>query len=287
MWGKLRSAFIAAKKRRKTKSGQAAIQIPAWKFENEMSFLLPFLENRETITNIHSTEITETPDRSMSQADREESELFPELLEDERNESVENETHESRRSESSDSRSSSRNEPPKFRKRPNPAQEIVDIMKQNTAARQNRSTEMQKLPKELDEVEMFYLSMAKTVKRLPKIEQAKIRSKFCYIVSQAEIEMIQQNPTPPSYTLYSSITSPNSIPTQSVSQTSTLAPLNPTPPSCTPYSSVISPNSTTPSISQSSTLTPLNPPPSASTSTFFSDFTPTSPQTPFTFQYYF
>jgi len=52
-WTNLRDSFRRAlKKKRETKSGQAASKIKKWKFEDEMSFLLPFMQERETCTNL-------------------------------------------------------------------------------------------------------------------------------------------------------------------------------------------------------------------------------------------
>lgn len=40
------------KKRRETKSGQAALKIKKWKFEEEMSFVVPYMQERDTCTNL-------------------------------------------------------------------------------------------------------------------------------------------------------------------------------------------------------------------------------------------
>lgn len=40
------------KKKRDTKSGQAATKIKKWKYDNEMSFLTPYIKERETITSV-------------------------------------------------------------------------------------------------------------------------------------------------------------------------------------------------------------------------------------------
>lgn len=49
----LRDSFRRAiKKKRETKSGQAASKIKKWKFEDEMSFLLPFMQERNTCSNL-------------------------------------------------------------------------------------------------------------------------------------------------------------------------------------------------------------------------------------------
>nr|CAI5865753.1 unnamed protein product [Callosobruchus analis] len=50
-WNKLRNAYIQAKNRRATKSGQAARTLSKWKFEDEMAFLNPTLTPRTTREN--------------------------------------------------------------------------------------------------------------------------------------------------------------------------------------------------------------------------------------------
>nr|CAI5855432.1 unnamed protein product [Callosobruchus analis] len=53
LWDKLRRCFNNARNRRlSTKSGQATKTVPPWKFEQEMSFLLPYLEGRRTFSNL-------------------------------------------------------------------------------------------------------------------------------------------------------------------------------------------------------------------------------------------
>lgn len=44
-----------------------------------------------------------------------------------------------------------------------------------------------------DEIDMFYLSIAKTVKKLAPVEQAKLRMTICNIVSEAEIRQSEVN----------------------------------------------------------------------------------------------
>jgi hypothetical protein len=51
-WAKLRNAYCSALKRRKTKSGQAATQGTLWKYEDQMVFLRPYMEMRNTKTNL-------------------------------------------------------------------------------------------------------------------------------------------------------------------------------------------------------------------------------------------
>ncbi|XP_012285831.1 uncharacterized protein LOC105702678 [Orussus abietinus] len=52
-WTSLRDSFRRAlKKKRETRSGQSASKMKKWKFEDEMSFLLPFMHERETGNNL-------------------------------------------------------------------------------------------------------------------------------------------------------------------------------------------------------------------------------------------
>lgn len=52
-WANLRDSFRRAlKRRRETKSGQTVSKIRKWKFEDEMSFLLPFMQERDTCGNL-------------------------------------------------------------------------------------------------------------------------------------------------------------------------------------------------------------------------------------------
>lgn len=48
-WTKLRNAYTNARKRRNTKSGQAAKNTPKWKYEDQMSFFIPTLEPRRYV----------------------------------------------------------------------------------------------------------------------------------------------------------------------------------------------------------------------------------------------
>lgn len=76
---------------------------------------------------------------------------------------------------------------------------MVEIMKSNAAFRREKY-EKRAYNMNHDEVELFYLSMAKIAKRLPKAKEAKLRMEICNRVSQAEldhlleVETIQQQP---------------------------------------------------------------------------------------------
>ncbi|XP_049840835.1 uncharacterized protein LOC126285502 [Schistocerca gregaria] len=54
-WNKLRNAYIQAKHRRDTKSGEAAKSVSKWKFEDEMAFFNPTLVTRKTRRNAENS----------------------------------------------------------------------------------------------------------------------------------------------------------------------------------------------------------------------------------------
>ena len=60
-----RSFRRTLKKRRQTKSGQAASKIKKWKFEDKMAFLLPFMQERETLSNLEVSDDDEDDEKQM------------------------------------------------------------------------------------------------------------------------------------------------------------------------------------------------------------------------------
>ncbi|XP_066590636.1 uncharacterized protein DDB_G0293860-like [Prorops nasuta] len=62
-WNSLRDSFRKSlKKKRETRSGQAATKMRKWKFEDEMSFLIPVMQERETCTNLKNISDDENED---------------------------------------------------------------------------------------------------------------------------------------------------------------------------------------------------------------------------------
>ena len=54
------------------KSGQSAsIKVPKWKYADEMSFVRPYLRERDTVTNLESDEKGETYEEEMLPAESE------------------------------------------------------------------------------------------------------------------------------------------------------------------------------------------------------------------------
>lgn len=63
---------------------------------------------------------------------------------------------------------------------------MFQILETNASIQKEKDLKKLDIPN-LDSTEMFYLSMAKTVKKLPIIEQARIRMELCRLISEAEI----------------------------------------------------------------------------------------------------
>lgn len=75
----------------------------------------------------------------------------------------------------------------------NPALQMLEIMKENAALRKKKREENIIKPKvptvfeNMDETDIFFLSMSKMIKQLPQVEQAKIKLLLSNSVLQAEI----------------------------------------------------------------------------------------------------
>jgi len=75
------------------------------------------------------------------------------------------------------------------RKKFNYNEEMVEIMRSNAIFRREK---YEKKAYNHDEVELFYLSMAKIARRLPKAKEAKLRMEVCNKVSEAELAHLSE-----------------------------------------------------------------------------------------------
>ncbi|KAL1509994.1 hypothetical protein ABEB36_004654 [Hypothenemus hampei] len=191
-WEKLRNSYNSAMRRRKVKSGQAASKIVPWKFEQEMSFLKPFSEMRETHTNLINDTPTLEDDENIEYSSNENLHNNAENVIEKRESSISNKSAASPLSDATNEVvHSERAVIPRSKKKLTPAEEMVQIMKNNAELRAKCARPTSENGNNLDETDMFYLSMSKTVKRLPQIEQAKIRMKLCQLIYEAEIKEIE------------------------------------------------------------------------------------------------
>lgn len=72
------------------------------------------------------------------------------------------------------------------RKKTKNMEEISEIKRTNSTFTSSKKYENKAFMNH-DEVELFYLSMAKIAKRLPKAKEAKLRMEVCNTVSEAEL----------------------------------------------------------------------------------------------------
>lgn len=184
-WTKLRNAYVNAMKRRKTKSGQAAKTITPWKYEEQMSFLKPYMESRPTVTNLKSPESPESPVSPPNST-----ESLPDTQSEGFNEDAIRSQFDSRSPTPQSIRSiSSQSGKRPIRNKTN-LHELYDLMKTSHDLRLQKQQNKQ-LDKEMDETDLFFLSMSKAVKKLPKLEQSKIKLDLHTAISKAEIHFLQ------------------------------------------------------------------------------------------------
>ncbi|XP_056629799.1 uncharacterized protein LOC130440569 [Diorhabda sublineata] len=200
-WEKLRRCFTNALNRRRNKNnGEGTKKMHPWKYEKEMSFLLPSIDTRNTQNNLLIKEIQkESLVKFFDEIGTRKSDnnnlvdtrnmLKDEILsnknsQDERNENefynIQSETDMNSPSDSS-----------KKRKRQTGDTSIIQTIKIKKE-KQNRHDDKTFLSRDLDETDMFFLSLAKTTKRLPSIEQAKVKLIVSQTVLQAQIAIGEQ-----------------------------------------------------------------------------------------------
>ncbi|XP_076179460.1 XPG-like endonuclease isoform X3 [Ptiloglossa arizonensis] len=192
-WDKLRRCFLnAINRRRNKKSGHSARKISSWKYEQQMSFLLPFIDIRRSQSNV-KTEITQD-NQNHSKIDSEQE--FDSTI---------NETHDymapfnttpqaSLEESIQDKNVSQCLDIIKQTKRDecdNSVMEMMNIMKENANLRKLR---YEGRHERMDDTDMFFLSMASLTKTLPLLEQAQIKLQLSNAVLQAQIKYTQNQP---------------------------------------------------------------------------------------------
>jgi len=189
------------------KSGAAAETVRQWKFQKQMEFLLPYMENRKRSANI----VDSDDDRS-DNADTEDSQIIETLqtpiLENNFVLGGDNEVHSNKERDDSvekliDTPSSSGmqftfKEPQKKLKK----NDIGNLIQQSIANREKRakerSIERQKLvdlKTPNDPLYHFFMSMYQTTYKMPPASQLIIKNKLFEVVSQVEYDLFnfQQN----------------------------------------------------------------------------------------------
>lgn len=209
-WDGVRRAFLnALRRRRERKGGDLVRNLPPWKLEKQMSFLLPFVSTQQTryitdnaiddtealndennlhirdTSNLH--EIYKNIDDHLHQASSEnESEILPHLQNIENSVKVENNSV---------------------------VTKTANVTKENATPRKRKLDEKSthSLAPDLDDMDIFFMSMSKMTKTLPPIERLKIEKQLCNAIFDAQLRNLQKTtpPTTSSSTTYFA-RSPNS-----------------------------------------------------------------------------
>lgn len=209
MWTKLRNCHRDALRRQKKmfKSGAGAETVRQWKFQKQMEFLLPYMENRKRSANI-----VDSDDEQSDNADTEVSQILEtpqtpilennyELEEDNEvrsNKEREDSVEKLKDTPSSAGRKFTVKEPQKKMKK----NDIGTLIQQSIANREQRakerSIERQKLvdlKTPNDPLYHFFMSMYQTTYKMPPASQLTIKNKLFEVVSQVESDLLnsQQN----------------------------------------------------------------------------------------------
>lgn len=154
-------------KRRQKKSGQAGKIIAPWRFEEQMSFLKPYLEGRPTTGNLDVTVSNEDSPLPSPESPYSESPSSPESI---------------------PSRTSTPISNPSYKRKANSMSDnyLADMMEMMKSSHENRNKKQ-----EMDDLDTFFLSMSKTVKKLPKLDQIRIKLDLVKAVSEAELKQLE------------------------------------------------------------------------------------------------
>ncbi|XP_065206321.1 uncharacterized protein LOC135835816 [Planococcus citri] len=233
-WGTLRRCLANARKRQKRRQAIGSKYIKKWRYQDEMSFLLPFIDSREldasftqhykkskasvtiddaTDSRSHELYISEEYEQSSDMED-DSTELKPTvqslqhyLIENaadqvEFQRYVERETAKSSATypkspedlceEESLVMDRSADSEREWESALHSRQSGGEVMATETTIASRASTRSNLASYQgLDEMDTFFLSMSKTLKKLPRFDQIDVRSKVYDIVTQAELKRLQ------------------------------------------------------------------------------------------------
>ncbi|CAG4947544.1 unnamed protein product [Parnassius apollo] len=189
-WKQLRDNHRDALKRQNaTRSGQARKQRKEWKYQKAMSFLLPYMSNRERPTNFaplnDSVMETSNSPNTIEESSRELCSLLPSNSNnlpsiDDPNDSTASGPH-----------------PSTSKKRKN--DEILDLLKKNQERRELLARErievknMMLASDKYDDIDLFFLNLAASTKKLPYYLQLQIKKTCFNAVMSAEESNLQHS----------------------------------------------------------------------------------------------
>ncbi|XP_054006235.1 uncharacterized protein LOC128891074 [Hylaeus anthracinus] len=203
-WDKLRRCYLnAINRRRSRKVAHSARKISSWKYEQQMSFLLPFMDIRRSQSNVKTKVIQDNQNHSKIDNTQE----F-EYNTNETNDYMTpfNTTSQAILEESIQDKNEEVSQCLniiKQRKRDvcdNSVMEMMSIMKENANLKKLR---YEGRHERIDDTDMFFLSMASLTKTLPLLEQAQIKLQLSNAVLQAQIKHTQNQHTECSFSMNS------------------------------------------------------------------------------------
>ncbi|XP_050683584.1 uncharacterized protein LOC126978636 [Leptidea sinapis] len=206
-WKQLRDNHRDALKRQNaTRSGQARKQRKEWKYQKAMSFLLPYMSNRDRSTNFtpldHSVSETSNPPNTIEESSRESCNFLP--------------SNSNNLPSADDPKNPTASEslPSTSKKRKN--DEILDYLKKNQERREVLERErielknMMSASDKYDEIDLFFLNLAASTKKLPYYFQLQIKKTCFNAVMSAEESNLQHSWYSPNNYGYSTGSTPTS-----------------------------------------------------------------------------
>ncbi|XP_076672095.1 uncharacterized protein LOC143371109 isoform X2 [Andrena cerasifolii] len=212
-WDKLRRCFCNAKNRRRddTKNGTASKKKSCWKYEQQMSFIIPFLESRKTHGKLNRSQTSvnlATEPEGVSEKSK--AELRHIDLDTESELGIQdNQAADDEAAFNDAGTIETRYEAMKLlhnkkqkQQIDTPAQQMVHILEESSAVRKRPYEEGSMRPKTskttslletLDDTDMFFLSMSRMTKQLPKVEQSQIKLALSNSVLLAEVKCNEQS----------------------------------------------------------------------------------------------
>ncbi|KAG7155598.1 Transcription factor Adf-1-like 2 [Homarus americanus] len=180
-WGNLRDQYRRYLRKINTKSGQEAVNVTKWRYADEMSFIKPFLRDRETMTSLEeetvNTVVTEETESGIPCSKNKRGREAGQTLSDEEASSIQSEAATRRRS------------------RP-PAKKFVHIPETPSFVLMKHliESESQKGGNPPDAVDLFFQSISATVKKFSPYHQNICKTKVLALVSELElIELADQS----------------------------------------------------------------------------------------------
>lgn len=207
-WTNLRDSFRRAmKKKRETKSGQAASKIKKWRYEDEMSFLLPFMQERDTCSNLKDVSDDENEDEPNEDENDDRVDNRNDNAEDNRNDKEDDRNDDKDDDKSDDVNEESHAENEKKKKQKEINRKIITKVARNKGNTQPETASAVMMKYLLDKktakaqtppiqqpsaIDSFFSSIAATVKNFSPYYQNIAKSQIFSIITDLEMKQIMQ-----------------------------------------------------------------------------------------------